>query len=198
MNNYVLNIANNGIELCEIEFYYYAENHQDEKTLQDEKQKTTAQLFFHEFGIDLTFGDASSYGGILLRGIKHNGKYIAGPQNVSEYLQEQIQDLQNQPLNFKEVSLNDTILHSTRVMGDKTNQEFAKKLYRFAKENYLNGSPSKEFIKKSLPEISYFKVISHLTGIYDFTYNSDAKSALEAIKQDSELMNNIENFKRSM
>jgi len=197
MNNFLLCITDNDIELCEIEFYYYADNHKDEKTLKHEKQKTVTQLFFHEFGIDLTFGCKNFYGGILIRGIKYNGKYIAGPENVKKYLQEKINDLENQSINFKKNIFTDTILHSTRKMGNKTNQGFAKKLYRFAKEDYLNGSPTKDFIKKSLPEVSYFKVISNLTDLYDLVYKSDENNALKTIQNDNELMKNIKNFKRA-
>ncbi|NOX15542.1 MAG: hypothetical protein GXP61_05905, partial [Epsilonproteobacteria bacterium] len=90
------------------------------------------------------------------------------------------------------------IVHSTRIMGKKTNVEFLNKLYRFANHKYISASPSKDFIKKNLPEISHMKVISSLSGLLELEYNKDEQNSLSKINQNNELKNNIELFKTTL
>jgi hypothetical protein len=70
----------------EIEFYYYGDQHLDVFAHRDPVQKATGRWYFHRTrgvyrggsfkGVDLTFGGADAYGGVLIRGIEAEG----GPQ----------------------------------------------------------------------------------------------------------------------
>lgn len=89
---------NNAIEyaIVEIEFYYYSKDHQDYITYP--RNMEAGRWFFHQSGVDLTFQsnnvndnnkflikDDSSFGGILIRGIRKlncndiDKEYIFGP-----------------------------------------------------------------------------------------------------------------------
>lgn len=71
--------------LVEIEFYYYNQQHPDPFTHKDPLQLTCGRWYFHRQGnkyrsgsfkgIDLTFGDGETFGGILIRS-------IAAPDNT--------------------------------------------------------------------------------------------------------------------
>lgn len=68
--------------ILEIEFYYDApdENHPDhfiyDKT---DRNKSIGNWFFHYSGIDLTFGQNGTRGGILIRAIKEGEPFTIGP-----------------------------------------------------------------------------------------------------------------------
>jgi len=85
MNNHVLTHLDKQYFLMELEFYYYhKDNHPDPYVLMSDNQKSTNTFYFHRSGVDITFGDNYSYGGILLRGInlKNSNEYISGPINL--------------------------------------------------------------------------------------------------------------------
>jgi len=191
------------IELKELEFYYYdEEKHPDCYTHNDEEYQKNMKniLYIHKSngkfttnprrgGIDITFGNGKYYGGILIRGVKINGKYIAGPANVRQQIAKELgiikninekfnhRDLQeklnilykhNQIL-FKKVSHDNSILVSVRVFDKNHSKNFSKfknTLYRFLEETYLTSSP-KNFLKNknSLTNITLIKAISYLSAI---------------------------------
>jgi len=93
MKNYVLQIDDLKIELKELEFYLFdCEKHPDIYVHQNDIQKNTSNfLYVHDSwgnrgGLDLTFGNGKYYGGILIRGIKIDGKYISGPVKLRNYI----------------------------------------------------------------------------------------------------------------
>lgn len=76
--------------LVEVEFYYHAAGHLDPFSHRDSLQRTCGRWYFHRThgvyrggsfkGIDLTFGDAGAFGGILIRGLEApDGTLIDGP-----------------------------------------------------------------------------------------------------------------------
>jgi hypothetical protein len=213
MNNYEYKINNIKFELTEIEFYYFNEfKHCDIFTHTHILQKDTKNiLYVHESwgnygGIDITFGNGEYYGGILIRGIKINDIFIAGPSKVRTELIQQLKincnsykELQiffNQyPLEImQKESLNHKTYHSSRInLGKKDNDNYRYALYRFVREDYLN-EPKNDIIFKSrdnLKERSLLKAISYST----LGYSSNEKSTLEKIKNNQILQNYIKNFK---
>lgn len=98
--NYLLNcielhITDKIYELTEIEFYYNSDDHKDTSLHGDDLQKTSNQWYLHNKGrggIDITFGNNDSYGGILIRGIQEvnsNTDPIDGPLNVMNFFKSQ-------------------------------------------------------------------------------------------------------------
>lgn len=84
-NNYVLIVQGEEYRLTEIEFYYYnKKSHPDNCAHRNELQKASGKWYFHGSGLDITFGDKNSYGGILLRGFMKIGakSNIDGPLNL--------------------------------------------------------------------------------------------------------------------
>lgn len=89
MCNHVIQKGERQYAIVEIEFYYYSPEHRDVITYP--RQMKSGRWFFHQSGVDLTFGsysitDKSGYknaqfGGILIRGLRKldDGKYIFGP-----------------------------------------------------------------------------------------------------------------------
>jgi hypothetical protein len=93
-NDWLIQVNHNFYRFLEIEFYYRSMNHQDVYTHGRPMQLTTGRWYFHEAGVDLTFGEQDIYSGILIRSIekikpKEAGPepvYIHGPWNVLEEL----------------------------------------------------------------------------------------------------------------
>ena len=77
--NYLLNcikihVGAKKYELTEIEFYYYSDDHKDCALHGDELQKTSNGWYVHNKGrggIDITFGNSDSFGGILITDLTH-------------------------------------------------------------------------------------------------------------------------------
>ena len=91
INETILEANNNIYEICEIEFYYYDESveHEDVYTHQnDDFQTKSDRFYFHNSGVDITFGKGNAYGGILIRSIKklEDNKLISGPRLVVQEL----------------------------------------------------------------------------------------------------------------
>ncbi len=169
MNNYILNIDNLKIELTEIEFYYFNCNiHEDTYVHIDKLQKGTCGfLYVHKKnyprgGIDITFGNEKFYGGILIRGIKIDDKFISGSATIKKYIMEKISQniiheysiLQKYFDNHKDdICLNKNInkdykiYYSTRVgLNREIDKNFYDKKYRFLREDYLKGKKEKFII----------------------------------------------------
>lgn len=93
-NSVALKINKSYYRIVDFEFYAYSEEiFPDPQTHKHELQKENAKFYFHGAGVDITFGDGTNYGGILIRGVvklckdssEQNGfmmKRVEGPQNV--------------------------------------------------------------------------------------------------------------------
>lgn len=69
-------------EFSEIEFYYYTKGHEDVITYP--RTIDAGKWFFHSSGVDLSFkSDSKSYGGILIKSIKHGNETTDGPLKSS-------------------------------------------------------------------------------------------------------------------
>ena len=222
INNYILQIDNLRIELKELEFYFFdCEKHPDIYVHQNELQKETSNfLYVHDSwgnygGLDLTFGNKKYYGGILIRGIKLNTAYIAGPATLRNYIMEHLgkkfntySDMQKY---FNEIrnkiclikkngsSSATEIMHSTRYgLGKKENPIYKNALYRFLDVNYLNTGTQDFFnSKKNINEITRIKTISYLSGVSkDKKLSKDAQKEREKLQSNQVFLNYIEKFKQ--
>ena len=82
LNNMVLQVNNVNLDITEIEFYYfYDKKHEDNYT--HEHKRDTGEWRFHNQGLDITLPrNEFSDGGILIRGLKHEKKYVNGPRKI--------------------------------------------------------------------------------------------------------------------
>jgi hypothetical protein len=93
-NDYVINVNDRFYKLLDIEFYYFSEEKfTDPYIHRNALQKETGRWYFHESGLDITFGADGNHGGILIRGIgklSEDGKQLEdevhGPVKVSKEL----------------------------------------------------------------------------------------------------------------
>ena len=93
-NNYLIQVNDNLYRIIEIEFYYdNLLSHNDSSTHGHELQKRSGFWYAHASGIDLTFGDSTAAGGILIRSIvkiptknDDGKKYTFGPRKVKTEL----------------------------------------------------------------------------------------------------------------
>ncbi|MGD1875237.1 MAG: hypothetical protein ACFB02_19560 [Mastigocoleus sp.] len=91
LNGYSLIVNYCTYRILEVEFYYFASNHSDIFAHQNPLQKSCGYWYFHRQGeksykngsfkgLDITFGNYASYGGILIRSLESvEGKLIIGP-----------------------------------------------------------------------------------------------------------------------
>ncbi len=169
MNEYILEIEDMKIEFTEIEFYYFDEKrHTDPYVHKHPLQKNINTLYVHPKwgnygGIDLTFGDDNCYGGILIRGIKLNNKYICGPAKVRDEINKKFnaktyfalqKNLDNEVALVQISKKDETILRSTRIGLSGKNEDFYYALYRFVREDYFEAKNKKEIFKGNLKEIT--------------------------------------------
>lgn len=121
IKNYGLKYGDVIYNFVELEFYFYDnEKHPDPYVHMNELQQKFKKFYYHGSGIDITFGNGTNYGGILIRGIKiNNNEYINGPLNsINRIFQNQKITQQNAD-DLKLVNLveanNCSVSSSTRV-----------------------------------------------------------------------------------
>lgn len=87
--------------LTEVEFYYHAAGHLDPFSHRQPLQRSAGRWYFHRSGgsyrggsfkgLDLTFGNESSFGGILIRGLTlDTGTFLDGPSRLVDHLLRQV------------------------------------------------------------------------------------------------------------
>jgi hypothetical protein len=97
LNGSRLVVGKQAHRLVEIEFYYWADTHPDPFTHRDPIQVRIGHWYFHRSrgtyrggsfkGLDLTFGDRTTSGGILIRGLETpDGALIDGPSLCVDHL----------------------------------------------------------------------------------------------------------------
>lgn len=163
LNDCVLYIGKEKYFLEEVEFYYHHDNHKDEYVHKTQDQKTCKQWYFHKYktgvyksgtykGLDLTYGNEKTYGGILIRAIQKATtlEYVIGPCNVVNYIlktlnMDQVSDLvdsMKSPDSFCDKNpfylsadkpMQNTIFKGPRVGLSGKYPEFMFKNYRFLK-----------------------------------------------------------------
>ncbi len=226
MNHFVLKIDTLEIEFTEVEFYYFeCQYHTDLYVHLDLLQKESSEyLYVHKKpkgrgGIDLTFGNGKFFGGILIRGIKDGDIFIFGPAKVREHiskkmgiqecdhcdhnvLQDKFEDLKNKngiSLQKRDQSKEQyDILHSTRIgLDPKVHKEYSNALYRFVRLDSLEAKKDKLFdTYDNLRERTKPKAISYLTGVCKNFSNE--KSMMEEVKNNKQLIKNIEEYEQKV
>jgi len=99
LNEISLSIAGEYHRITEVEFYYHDRLHPDPFTYRDLLQLTAEKWYFHRIGnsyrggtfkgLDITFGDNNSFGGILIRSIETpQGNIIDGSCLCVDYILE--------------------------------------------------------------------------------------------------------------
>lgn len=138
LNDCVMYVGTQKYLLEEVEFYYHTDSHKDSYVHQIQDQKTSQQWYFHKYktgvyksgtykGMDLTFGNAKTYGGILIRAIQNvgSGEYVIGPCNVVNHI-------------LKQLSISDV---QDLVSGMKSSDAFSdKNLFYLKKEKGTNNT----------------------------------------------------------
>jgi hypothetical protein len=92
-----LMVAGQPHRFVEVEFYYCGEGHPDKFTHRDPLQRESGRWYFHRTrgvyrggsfkGFDLTFGDGTAFGGVLIRGLEaSDGSLIDGPSLCVDHL----------------------------------------------------------------------------------------------------------------
>jgi len=150
MNECVLEVNSEEYQLAEIEFYYYdKENHPDVFVHCSKCQKDNNLFYFHNAGVDITFGNDNYYGGVLLRSImnKNTGEIIIGSQNVaySEFLKCNIKNGINISLNINNTKMDNEYLTSCRVGLYLNTKNFCKEENQ---DEEIDINMAKEFIFK--------------------------------------------------
>ncbi len=139
-SNYILVVNKETYRFSEIEFYHNSPKHPDPFVHKDKQQKERGQWYFHGSGIDLTIGDGTNYGGILIRGIKRisDKKYFSGPLNVAKEIFSQFGkfELQSIQLGLQKSTdsreLGDDFVAAPRVgLSEKKDKDYYDKPYRF-------------------------------------------------------------------
>lgn len=105
LNNSLLRVGDKSFRICAIEFYFKRDNHVDDSVHAHKRQLTCGEWYFHGSGLDITFGDETEYGGILIQAIQlMNGSndkpLIAGPLKSVTALFEAFGSALNHQLNF--------------------------------------------------------------------------------------------------
>jgi len=142
MLGHVWQVSNKEFHFTEIEFYSKSVNGDgDPYTHGHAEQLKSDSWYFHGSGIDITFGDADTYGGILIRGIKFKDEhdqwqYISGPIRVATAIFSAIGQTPMQQLSFglKKLGMpvEIKIYCCPRVgLNAKLDADYAKKHYRF-------------------------------------------------------------------
>lgn len=142
--NWALFVNNKKILFTEIEFYYFHDNHKDEYT--HPHKRDVGEWRFHNQGLDITFqGDEKSDGGILIRGIYVDGKYINGPRLVIGEIFTQMGSVNElNQVQLKRISpIHNDVIKTFRHLPNKINYpEFHDKQYRYIAD--LETLPLKE------------------------------------------------------
>jgi len=133
---HVISVNQTDIEMTEIEFYYFKEGiHEDNYTHPHKRPPGHWRL--HKQGIDITFeGTVDQDGGILIRGIKYEDRYINGPLKTLAYFMESMQNVFHQNhLCLRAKSLTETnIIKTHRHLPNKIQyKDFHLKKYRYLK-----------------------------------------------------------------
>lgn len=95
--------GSNNYRFTEIEFYLNCPSHRDPYPHLDDRQLEMGQWYFHDSGIDLTFGSNGGHGGILIRSIRksQDGTFFNGPWVVRRELLKHLTNAANGQLSIK-------------------------------------------------------------------------------------------------
>lgn len=99
INHYCLNLQGTLYTFTEIEFYYFDKAHHPDK-YSHKHNYGTGKWRFHLQGLDISLGHMiedghfTSYGGILIRGLKSGKYYINGPKRILAHIFEKLGEVE--------------------------------------------------------------------------------------------------------
>lgn len=89
LHDALLTAGSTAFRIQEVEIYYHSNRHPDPFVHKDPLQREWCRWYFHRQGrsfrggsfkgLDVTIGDGSSYGGVLIRALSQPGRHIEGP-----------------------------------------------------------------------------------------------------------------------
>ena len=172
LQNYLLSINDTIIQLTDIEFYYFSDMHKDGFTL-IEPRKNKGEFRPHRYGIDISLGEGSSYGGILLKGCFTKDQYFYKSNKVGKIVLDCLQFGDNK-IAFIPGKAEHPIFQTIRSNLGKLNiakhrtEEFFEKKYRFILQDHgyykaITGN-KKELIKHSTLSAEQVKIFQGRTG----------------------------------
>lgn len=128
----ILLVNRKEFQFTEIEFYFFHEDeHQDNYT--HKHTRGEGEWRFHNQGMDITIqSDDKQDGGILIRGIKVDGKYINGPRKI-------IQEIFR---NYSKVTDHNTL---TLISTDKNSVEIIKTFRHLPNKNKYKDFHDKKY-----------------------------------------------------
>ena len=162
LNNWILKVEDALYRITEIEFYYRdeARKHDDSYIHGHQLQRQKGKWYFHGSGIDITFGNEKSFGGILIRAMVNiqSNEYFNGPLVCVQELFRNFPAIFNTEINFglipaKNDQLNsEKLIRASRVrLNPDKNPEMWNKYYRFLimpKEKHADKTGIAEAMKK--------------------------------------------------
>ncbi|KYG77159.1 hypothetical protein [Roseivirga echinicomitans] len=141
MNNCLLQVSEDSFRIMDIEFYYYSELHKDPYSHKNQKQLTSNEWYFHGSGLDITFGNGESFGGILIREIQemNTNNYFSGPIVSVSRILSSIKQLEIRELKFGLIKNNNPfssdLFQAPRIGLNKAHDEdYHSRPYRFLVE----------------------------------------------------------------
>jgi hypothetical protein len=143
-------------EITEIEFYFFNEEHHPDKYTHPHKMQA-GMWRLHKQGIDITFDGTKKGedGGILIRGLKLNDRYVNGPIKCLAWIFESMGNVQNEnhiilkPKHLVDSKITKTFRHLPNKIQHK---DFHQKKYRYIKDFDKVDLPQK--IKNEIREAS--------------------------------------------
>ncbi len=151
LSGHILEVNEWELEITEIEFYYFKKGtHEDNYT--HPHKRNAGEWRYHNQGIDITFqGNDEQDGGILIRGIRVDQKYINGPLKTVRKIIECMGSVQN-PTTIQLIPTQRTdkeILKTFRHLPNKIQySDFHDKKYRYLVD--LDDLDIEESIKEQI------------------------------------------------
>jgi len=183
----VLVVGESKYQFTALEFYYLnvKDDHADVYSHKHRYQTKSGQWYFHGSGLDITFGDNDTYGGILIRGLKDLEKntFINGPLLCVQEIFQSFGGIDNkekasfyiQDLPCDEMDLHiekEPVYYSKRVglnQAKDTDGRFYNGLYRF----FINPGKTqkdKAFIADDLLEQVKSKSKSEVNTLFGYRH----------------------------
>lgn len=128
----ILKNGNETFRFCEIEFYICSADHLDLFSHQKPQQIEFGLWYFHESGLDITFGDQVSFASFLIRGIRREDsgrreRFISGPLNVLKTLCNSTQTIDQGKINIL-VEYSDNLPKTSWIKHERIGLNIQKEL----------------------------------------------------------------------
>lgn len=144
LTEYCLSVNGIAYHFAEIELYWFdAARHPDRSVLK--RDATSGEIFFHQYGLDLSSKTApGKYGGILIRSLACGARVISGPMRCkSEILNNRMIDAETYSLTIRISKMdhprNVRILRTRREVSERKAGNYRDRIYRYIADFHLFG-----------------------------------------------------------